>query len=299
MDFAFTPEQEELRTSVRRAFASGIVEPWLPALLVPEEHGGSGGSFLDAAVVLEESGRALLDAPLLPTLVATAATDDAALSAAVVAGAAASVSTDRALVPDAGRAGWIVSAAADGLWVSETFTVGDPRGLDATRELFPVEVRDRRPVGDETASARAVDLLRLALSVEAVGVSRWCLETTVDYLKTREQFDRPIGSFQALQHRAADLLVRLESATSTAYYAAWAAAESPAELPVVAPLALSVCGAAAYDVAADTIQLHGGIGFTWEHRAHLYFKRATATRLLLGDSHVQRALVRSRAGMLP
>jgi alkylation response protein AidB-like acyl-CoA dehydrogenase len=129
-------------------------------------------------------------------------------------------------------------------------------------------------------------------------VARWCLETTVEYLKTRVQFDRPIGSFQALQHRAADLLVLLESAASTAYYAAWAAADlasAESELPVVAPLALAVCGDAAYRIAAETIQMHGGIGFTWEHDAHLYFKRATATRLLLGDSHQQRQLVAERA----
>jgi alkylation response protein AidB-like acyl-CoA dehydrogenase len=121
--------------------------------------------------------------------------------------------------------------------------------------------------------------------------------STVDYLKTREQFGKPIGAFQSLQHRAADLVVDLESAASTAYYAAWVAADSPAELPVVAPLALSVCSEAAYRIAAETIQLHGGIGFTWEHDAHLYFKRASATRQWLGDAAAQRRLVAERAGL--
>ena len=153
-------------------------------------------------------------------------------------------------------------------------------------------------IGDADAPAAAVDLLRVALAVEAVGVARHCLDTTVDYLKTREQFGRPIGSFQALQHRAADLVVDLEAAASTAYYAAWVAADSPAELPVVAPLAKAVCADAAYRIAAETIQLHGGIGFTWEHEAHLYFKRATADRVLLGDSHRERQLVAERAGFL-
>jgi alkylation response protein AidB-like acyl-CoA dehydrogenase len=120
---------------------------------------------------------------------------------------------------------------------------------------------------------------------------------TTAYLKEREQFGRPIGSFQALQHRMADLVVAVESAASTAYYAAWVVAESPEELPVVAPLALAVCGDAAYRVAAETIQLHGGIGFTWEHGAHLYFKRATTIRLVLGDTHEQRRLVAQRAGL--
>jgi alkylation response protein AidB-like acyl-CoA dehydrogenase len=107
-----------------------------------------------------------------------------------------------------------------------------------------------------------------------------------------------IGSFQALQHRAADLAVEVEAATSTAYYAAWAAADAPDEVPVVAPLALAVCAEAAWHVTAETIQLHGGIGFTWEHDAHLYFKRATTTRLVLGDAHEQRRLVAARSELL-
>jgi alkylation response protein AidB-like acyl-CoA dehydrogenase len=143
-----------------------------------------------------------------------------------------------------------------------------------------------------------VDLLRVALAIEAVGTARHCLASTVDYLKTRVQFGKPIGSFQALQHRVADLAVDLEAASSTAYYAAWVAADAPDELPVVAPLAKAVCADAAYRIAAETIQLHGGIGFTWEHDAHLYFKRATATRMMLGDAHEQRRLVAARAGLI-
>jgi alkylation response protein AidB-like acyl-CoA dehydrogenase len=141
-------------------------------------------------------------------------------------------------------------------------------------------------------------VLRVALAVEAVGAARHCLEVTVAYLKTREQFGRPIGSFQALAHRAADLAVVLEAATSTAYYAAWAVAASPEEIPVVAPLAKSVCADAFSRIAAETIQMHGGIGFTWEHEAHLYFKRATSTRAILGSSHAERRLVAERAGLV-
>jgi alkylation response protein AidB-like acyl-CoA dehydrogenase len=172
--------------------------------------------------------------------------------------------------------------------------------LDPTRRqaVVRLDAVAARRVGDAVASARAVDVLRVGLAVEAVGVARRCLEMTVEHLKTRVQFDRPIGAFQALQHRAADLLVLLESATSTAYYAAWAVAASPEELPVVAPLAKAVCADAAWRVAAETIQMHGGIGFTWEHDAHLYFKRATTTRLLLGDAVEQRRLVARRAGLV-
>jgi len=286
-----------------------LAELGLPALGVPDDRGGTGGSFVDAAVVLEESGRSLVPAPLLPTLVAGFAADDPSLHEAVAAGAVAAVAVGDATGPlryviDGAVAEWLVVADGAGLHVAELggdAAVAEARPtLDPTRRQATVTLSGAgtRQIGDAAASARAVDLLRVALSVEAIGVARWCLETTVDYLKTRVQFDRPIGSFQALQHRAADLVVRLESAAATAYYAAWAAADVPDELLVVAPLALAVCAEAAYEIAAETIQLHGGIGFTWEHDAHLYFKRATATRLLLGDAHEQRRLVAERAGLV-
>jgi alkylation response protein AidB-like acyl-CoA dehydrogenase len=332
MDFSFTAEQQELRRAVRdlaadrstsaqiRAASDGPTghdpalwklaagELGLPAIAVPEALGGTGGSFVDAAVVLEEAGHALLPVPLLPTIVAAAAVDDDEMLRAVADGAIATLAVgdpdgDLEHVVDAQIADWIVVAAPAGVFVvpmSDAVSVEARPTLDPTRRQATVRLggTPKRRVGDGVAAERAVDLLRVALSVEAVGVARWCLATTVDYLKTRVQFDRPIGSFQALQHRAADLVVRLESAASAAYYAAWAAADAPDELPVVAPLALSVCGAAAYEIAAETIQMHGGIGFTWEHDAHLYFKRATVTRLLLGDSHVQRGLVADRARLL-
>ncbi len=148
------------------------------------------------------------------------------------------------------------------------------------------------------AVARAGDLLGVALAVESVGAAARCLETTVEYLEERVQFGRPIGSFQALKHRCADLAAELEAARSTAYYAAWAVDGAPEELPALAPLARAVCGEALYRVAAESIQLHGGIGFTWEHDAHLYFKRAKANELLAGGFRGQRRLAAERAGIL-
>jgi alkylation response protein AidB-like acyl-CoA dehydrogenase len=339
MDFSFTSEQEELRRAVRdlardrassaqvRAVIDGPTghdpELWklaagelgLAGLAVPEALGGVGGSFVEVAVVLEEAGRSLLPAPLLPatvaaTVLATVSSPQAAdLAAGERVGTLAvgqvtgtgEISGDLHHVIDGQLADVVVVAAPDALWLVESSGPGvavEPRPtLDPTRRQATVRLDRAAAVrlGDAAASATAIDLFRVALSVEAIGVARWCLETTVDYLKARVQFDRPIGSFQALQHRAANLAVKLESAAATAYYAAWVAADSPAELPVVAPLALAVCGQAAYDIAAETIQLHGGIGFTWEHDAHLYFKRATATRLLLGDVHQQRRVVAERA----
>src|SRR4051812_15322906 len=306
------------------------VEMGLLGVGIDEQLGGAGGGFVDTAVVIEEAGRALMPVPLLSTLVAgqvlaragTAATDALATlvsgeNPAALAVAPSPLSTggigfgggDTALsgavphVVDGPVAGVVVIATPDGLWLARTddngVTVTPKATLDPTRPQATVQLERAAAVsiGDARAAETAVDLLRVALAVEAVGIGRRCLEQTVDYLKTREQFGRVIGSFQALQHRAAEIAVDVEAAMSTAYYAAWAAEAAPAELPVVAPLALSVCADAAWHAAAESIQLHGGIGFTWEHDAHLYFKRATTTRLLLGDAQEQRRLVAARAGL--
>jgi alkylation response protein AidB-like acyl-CoA dehydrogenase len=114
------------------------------------------------------------------------------------------------------------------------------------------------------------------------------------YANDRVQFGRPIGSFQAIKHKCANLLMEVESARSAAYYAGWAATEAPDELPVAAPLAQAYCSDAFLHAAAENIQIHGGIGVTWEHPAHLYFKRAKTSELLLGDAAHQRELLAKR-----
>jgi alkylation response protein AidB-like acyl-CoA dehydrogenase len=338
MDFSLSAEQLELRRMLRDVTADrassaqlreAIATPtgedsalWrllvgelgLLGVAVGEESGGIGGSFVDAAVVIEESGRGLWPVPMLSSLVAVAALGGASsteLLQAVVAGdwrSAVVVAEDCKLSGTtlSGRADHVIGATGaevlvvasdDGLYVVQAADVVTASGLDPVRRQSTVSIdaAEAQRIGGAEESRRSVDVLRVALAVESVGVAAWCLDTTVAYLKTREQFGRPIGSFQALAHRAADLAVELSAATSTAYYAAWAVDGAPDELAVVAPLAKSVCADAAYRIAADTIQMHGGIGFTWEHDAHLYFKRATANRLLLGDSHSQRQLVASRA----
>jgi alkylation response protein AidB-like acyl-CoA dehydrogenase len=130
---------------------------------------------------------------------------------------------------------------------------------------------------------RVLDVAAVALAAEQVGGAARCLEMAVDHAKERVQFGRPIGSFQAVKHLCADLLLLVESARSAAYYAAWAVAEESPELPMVASLAKAYCSDAYVAVAAENIQIHGGIGFTWEHPAHLYFKRATSSAVLFGD----------------
>jgi alkylation response protein AidB-like acyl-CoA dehydrogenase len=175
--------------------------------------------------------------------------------------------------------------------------------LDETRKLARLQFCDTpaRLIGTDGAAwailDRVLDLAAVALSLEAVGGAQRCLEMAVDYAKVRIQFGRPIGSFQAVKHRCADLLVEVEGAKSAAYYAAWCAAELNDELSVSASLAKAYCTEAFASAAADNIQVHGGIGFTWEHPAHLYLKRAKSAELLLGDPATHRDRLGVRLGI--
>jgi alkylation response protein AidB-like acyl-CoA dehydrogenase len=176
-----------------------------------------------------------------------------------------------------------VSADAEGLTRTPLATLDQTR-KQSRLDFDDVYARLIGRVGDgREVFARAGELAVVALAAEQVGGAQRVLDATVDYAKVRVQFGRPIGSFQAIKHKCADMLVQVETAKSASYYATWAAAEAPEELPVVAPMAKSYCSEAFMRCAADTIQIHGGIGFTWEHFAHIYFKRAKSSELLFGD----------------
>ena len=147
------------------------------------------------------------------------------------------------------------------------------------------------------AFSKTLDQAAVALSNEMMGGAQKVLEMSVEYAKVRVQFGRPIGSFQAIKHKCADMLLEVESGKSAAYYASWAAAEDNDELPVVAALSKAYCSEAYFHAAAENIQIHGGIGFTWEHPAHLYFKRAKSSELLFGDPTYHRELLAQRIGI--
>jgi alkylation response protein AidB-like acyl-CoA dehydrogenase len=307
----------------------------LTGLAVAPELGGAGAGFVEVGIAVEEIGRSLLPVPYLSTVTAAAVLshlsgDDAAgpMLERIAAGAAAAVGLDDDgalhIRGDAGDglrldgATFVVEGATAELFVlaarrgSEPVLVAVEAGasgvaieplatLDQTRRQAAVRFEGAPATllaaGPE-ALARARDLLSVGLAVESVGAAARCLDETVAYLKERVQFGRPIGSFQALKHRCADLATELEAARSTAYYATWAVDGAPAEMPVVAPLAEAVAGAALLHVAAESIQMHGGIGFTWEHDAHMYLKRAKANELLAGGYRGVRRLVAERAGIL-
>jgi alkylation response protein AidB-like acyl-CoA dehydrogenase len=192
------------------------------------------------------------------------------------------------------------------------FTVaGDAAGLtrtplatmDQTRKQAKLEFSGvaATPLGTPgegwAALSKTLDQAAACLANEMVGGAQQVLDMSVEYAKVRVQFGRPIGSFQAIKHKCADMLLEVESGKSAAYYAAWAAAEDNDELPVAASLAKAYCSDAYFHAAAENIQIHGGIGFTWEHDAHLYFKRAKSSEILLGDATYHRELLAQRIGI--
>ena len=205
----------------------------------------------------------------------------------------------------------IIVAARTDAGVSLFSVAGDASGLtrtalstmDQTRKQAKLELADvpATLIGTDgagwTTLDRVLDLAAVSLAAEQVGGAQFVLEMAVQYAKDRVQFGRPIGSFQAIKHKCADMLLEVESAKSAAYYAGWCASELNDELPSVASLAKAYCSEAYFHAAAENIQIHGGIGFTWEHPAHLYFKRSKSSELLFGDPTYHRELLAQRLGI--
>jgi len=200
-----------------------------------------------------------------------------------VAGVADGLAATLLLVPTTDGL-YLVDAAADG--VSRTGVVS----LDLTRPLADLRFHDvtgirlASTVEGEAAVRAALTAGAALLASEQLGIAEWCLTTTVEYLKVRHQFARPVGSFQALKHRMADLWVEQTQVRAVARYAAACAATDDADLPVAASLAQAFCSPAAVHAAEECVQLHGGIGFTWEHPAHLFLKRAKADAIIFGTA---------------
>jgi alkylation response protein AidB-like acyl-CoA dehydrogenase len=249
------------------------------ALVIPEELGGAGGELADAATVLQELGRALVPSPLLGTTLAELALLAAAEPDAETLESLAEGSSIGALVLDAdyvvnGDIADVVVAAADGQLSRWTrFSAQPVTTMDPTRRLASVTAEDTTALGPDPGLA---DTAAILLAAEQIGAAERCLELTVEYAKSRVQFGRPIGSFQALKHRMADLYVLVAAAKAVVSDACTdPTATNAATARLVATEALCT-------VAGESIQLHGGIAITWEHDMHLYFKRAHGSAQLLG-----------------
>jgi alkylation response protein AidB-like acyl-CoA dehydrogenase len=300
----------------------------LMSLVVPEQFEGAGATLAEVAVVLEELGRVLLPSPYLSTVLVSLVLAEAASTAPELAAeflpglAAGAVVGAFALTGDVLDSGGLLTGVSrfvlDGAYAdlflvragqqlfavrAADVTVQAVPTLDQTRGQATITFQNAPGVALGELADRAEDLMRMGLAVEATGSAREALERTVEYLKTRVQFGKPIGSFQALKHRCADLAVAVESARATALAAVGAAMGSAGSGPgddfsVLAPMAKLHCARVLRQVSSEMIQLHGGIGFTWEHDTHLFFKRAKSTELLYGTPSQLRTLVGKRAGLL-
>lgn len=261
------------------------------ALVVPEELGGAGGELGDAAAVVAELGRSLVPTPLIGTLLAELGLlsvddpDGEALEALAAGEATGAVVFDAGYVLGGDTAD-IVLAVDDGQLVRWTDVTSHPlTTMDPTRRLARLEAGQTAPIGVDPGLA---DVAALLLAAEAVGAATRALELTVDYSKERVQFGRPIGSFQALKHRMADMYATVQTAGAVVDEAVQSYSEKPS--PAAAELAFVVACEAFSGVAAEAIQMHGGIAITAEHDIQLYFKRAHGTSQLLGPvrDHLRR-----------
>ncbi|MGE2722051.1 acyl-CoA dehydrogenase IpdE2 [Mycolicibacterium celeriflavum] len=249
------------------------------ALVVPEELGGAGGELADAAVVVEELGKALVPTPLLGTTLAELALlaadepDAEALEGLAEGARVGAVVFDADHVVNGDIADVVIAVDGGRLSRWTKFTAHRLDAMDLTRRLARVEADETVDIGADPGLA---DTAALLLAAEQIGAASRCLDLTVQYTKDRVQFGRPIGSFQALKHRMADLYVAVQSARAVVEEAI--AAPSPTS----AALARFTASEAFTKVAAEAVQMHGGIAITWEHDIQLYFKRAHGSAQLLG-----------------
>jgi alkylation response protein AidB-like acyl-CoA dehydrogenase len=299
MDFTFTPEQDELREQAR-AYLTEHPEPtWsdLAALgwtgvSISEEDGGAGLTFLEEAVLFEELGRALYHGPYFSTVALTLPALPSELRADVAAGAASWTLALGPLVPDLDSAQRVAIVGGDGVYELERAERELLETTDATRPLGVVRGGDP---GKRLAEAGVLEEIRpralAALALEACGLARRALEVAIEHASTREQFGRPIGSYQAVAHPLADAYTRLELARSLALWAAWCVAEGDEQAPVAAAAAKASGGETAVAVCEAAIQVHGGIGFTWEHDLHRLYKRALGIESLVASAVRLRAEV--------
>jgi len=316
----------ETDTAYDAALWQKLAEQGFTGIIFPEEHGGMGLGIVELVLLIEEAGYALLPGPLFSTLMggavlhacgseaqqqkyisricsgqaratvafleATASwnPDDLKISAA-----SSKLAGSKFFVIDAAVADFLLVVTADGVLLVESKAPGMKitamKGMDLTRKIYSVEF-DNTPAeklaGNRANLGRAMDIATAALAAEMTGGMQRVLETTVAYAKTRKQFGKPIGIFQAVQHMCADMYLETESARSAAYYSAWALQENAPEAATSVSIAKMYASDAARAVGNRGIQVHGGMGFTWENDIHLYYRRSKASETMLGDAAFHR-----------
>lgn len=296
-------EVEQGKPDAWRPVFSRLAELGIFGVAIPEESGGAGGSIEDLCAMVEEAAKALVPGPVATTALATLVVTDPELLEALAAGERfaglalegdvrfdGATSTASGTLPFAlGAAdGGVLLAPADGKWLlidagSEGVRVEPLQAADFSRPLVRVVLSSAPATVVSENGGRVEELAATVLAAEAAGITRWALETAVDYAKVREQFGKPIGSFQAIKHLCAEMLCRAEQAEVAASDAARAAADGDeSQFSIAAALAASTCITTVKANVKDCIQVLGGIGCTWEHDAHLYLRRAHAIGRFLG-----------------
>jgi alkylation response protein AidB-like acyl-CoA dehydrogenase len=330
MDFGFSDEQQAIRdtaremlaarsplSAVRKAAESRAYDDALwaeirslgwPGIAIPEEHGGQGLGMVELAILCEELGYACAPSPFLSNtsaglFILHAGSDGQreqwlpGIASGAERGAAAFEPRSNDLVPDADGAGVLVLNNGDAAVLVEggQAEVAPVLLIDATRAYARVEANGGDPLTGDVEGA--ADRTLIALAAELTGIAQRAMEMAVEYAKEREQFDRPIGAYQAVSHRCAAMLYETEEARSLTLYAAWCADAEPESVPMAASMAKARASDAAWRVTADALQVLGGIGFTWEHDLQFLLKRAKVGAELLGDPRLHRERVAALAGL--
>ena len=295
-------------------------------IIFPEEYGGVGLGKVELILLMEEAGRALLPGPFFSTVVLSGSVIDAVATAdqkkkylaAICHGEARAtvailealaswdlrniqmavvngkLSGEKLFVPDAAVADWILVLARNGIFLVEAKSPGvkicPMSGMDLTRKLYSVHFHGApaEKLGDLPGLTMPIEVATTALVAEMVGGMQRTLDMTVEYAKTRKQFGKTIGSFQAVQHQCADMYLETESSRSAAYYAAWALQENVPDASAAVSIAKIYASDAGRTVGNRGIQIHGGMGFTWENDLHLYYRRAKASETAFGDATFHR-----------
>ena len=326
MNFDFTDDQRAIKETARDLLAkrfklerlrelaeskqyaddawSEVSELGWPGIFIEEENSGQGLGVLELVILLEELGYVLAPLPFLSNAAAGLILQDAGATdrlAGVASGGQRGtvgvVKDGRAnLVPDAEEAEFIVLLDGTDATLMERADA-QVEGIDAidpTRRYATVSANGGESLGDVS---RGRDLIALAVAAELVGISQRVMEMAIEYAKDRKQFDRPIGSYQAVSHACADMLKQVEGARSLVYYAGWAAGSAPDEFSLAASMAKAYASDAGWQVSASALQVHGGIGFTWEHDLHWFLKRAKTDGVLYGSARDHRERVAELAGL--
>jgi alkylation response protein AidB-like acyl-CoA dehydrogenase len=331
VNFDFTDDQQAIKRTAKEFLASRfkaekvrelaesgsyddglwkeMAELGWPGIFIDEEHAGQGLGVVELVIVMEELGYALAPSPFFSNAAAGLVIQQAGsdeqkqrwlpgIASGEQLGSVGIVANGEApLVPDADSAAVVVLIDGDSATLVETGAadIEQRDTIDSTRRFAAVRANGGDQLPGEVSAG--LDRAEIALAAELVGIGQRAMEMAVEYAKDRKQFDRPIGAYQAVSHRCAQMLLEVESSRSAVYYAGWTADHEPETTALAASMAKAYAADAGWRVTASSLQVHGGIGFTWEHDLHFFLKRARTDGHLLGSPRSHRERVAELAGL--